>query len=76
LGAVAADGTLQRGPNMSYSFPELATRTIDGRSQYDFGAHWLFFAHDPSCKEEPGSCVWLGLDPVTANYVTIPLQSN
>lgn len=76
LGAVATDGTLQRGPNMSYSFPELTTRAIDGRPQYDFGTHWQFFAHDPGCKAEPASCVWLGLDPVSATYVTIPLQSN
>jgi hypothetical protein len=61
---------LKRGPWMNYEFPELHAlggASVTAAPEYDIGRHWSVTVGDPECVR-PGSCVWLGFDPVKRAY--------
>jgi hypothetical protein len=67
LALIAPDNSVQRGPWMTYQFPELSVADRSATAQYGVGRTWRVSSHDPICMVM-GACVWIGLDEHSGQY--------
>ena len=67
LALIDADNSAQRGPWMTYQYPELSVAGKTATAEYGVGQTWRVSSHDPVCMVK-GACVWIGLDEHNGLY--------
>ena len=75
LSLVGADNVVQRGPWLSYRYPQLSSAapgaTAPGATApYNVGQSWSVSFHDPVCAMK-GACVWIGFDERRNQYYAL-----
>jgi hypothetical protein len=67
LALIGPDNRVQRGPWMTYEFPQLSVGNRSATAGYGVGQAWSVSSRDPACLVK-GACVWIGFDEHSGNY--------
>ena len=67
LALIGPDNRVQRGPWMTYEFPELSVANRSATAGYGVGQAWSVSSRDPACLVKD-ACAWIGFDEHSGHY--------